>query len=201
MLGVGILSSMAHADGSPTVDGLRLRVDELLLRPWEGADVDAVLAACQDAGIQRWTRVPSPYTRRDAEQFVLESAPHELASGQGIPLGVFAAGSGRLLGAVGLHGLRATVDPELGWWLAPTARGHGVATRAVRALVVAALRDHALPRVTAWIDVVNVASRRVAERAGLRFEGVARQGLVLQGRRADWAVYAAVRADLDGLSG
>jgi RimJ/RimL family protein N-acetyltransferase len=49
----------------PTLSGPRVR-----LRPWRPDDVDAVTAACQDPEVQRWTRVPVPYARSDAEAFV-----------------------------------------------------------------------------------------------------------------------------------
>jgi hypothetical protein len=55
--------------GQPTLTGARVR-----LRPWRADDADAVLAACQDAEIQRWTEVPVPYRREHAEGFVGEGS-------------------------------------------------------------------------------------------------------------------------------
>ena len=44
-----------------------LRDGDLVLRPKRPEDADALTAACQDPEIPRWTFVPSPYTRADAE--------------------------------------------------------------------------------------------------------------------------------------
>jgi RimJ/RimL family protein N-acetyltransferase len=42
------------------------------LRPWRDSDLSAIVAACQDPEIGRWTRVPSPYGEADARAFLLE---------------------------------------------------------------------------------------------------------------------------------
>ena len=57
-----------------------LRDDDLVLRPKRPDDADAITAACQDPEIARWTFVPSPYTRADAEHFIAISA-EEAAAG------------------------------------------------------------------------------------------------------------------------
>ena len=56
-------------DARPTlIDG------DLVLRPWQLADADAVYEACQDPIIQMYTTVPVPYTREHAEAFVTSRA-------------------------------------------------------------------------------------------------------------------------------
>ena len=47
-----------------------LRDGEFVLRPKRPDDADALTAACQDPEISRWTLVPSPYTRADANRFI-----------------------------------------------------------------------------------------------------------------------------------
>jgi RimJ/RimL family protein N-acetyltransferase len=47
------------------MDPFEITVDELLLRPWQADDADAVYRACQDPDIQRWTTVPRPYGRHE----------------------------------------------------------------------------------------------------------------------------------------
>ena len=183
----------------PDPEPLALRVDELLLRSWRPDDVAAVHAACQDPAIPRWTRIPSPYTWRDAEEWVLETAPHLWATGRGAHTAVTEAASGGLLGAVGLAPLDAPHGrAEIGYWLTARARGRGVATRATRALASWGLRTRHLHRVELFADVRNLASRRVAERAGFRFEGVARRYEDSGAGRGDAAVYSMVTTDLPG---
>jgi predicted carbohydrate-binding protein with CBM5 and CBM33 domain len=61
---------MAPARGPQPV----LTGSKVVLRPWTADDANEVFAACQDAEIQRWTTVPSPYTFDDAVGYVTEVA-------------------------------------------------------------------------------------------------------------------------------
>ena len=167
------------------------------LRPWSAGDVDGVLAACQDAGVQRWTRVPSPYRREDAVAFVGSFAPQEWRSQRGVHLAVTSTADAALLGSCGL----VAVDPvdlvaEVGYWVVAPARGRGLAVRAARLLAAWALSAGGLGRLEIRLEPENVASRRVAERLGFRLEGVLRGRLLLRGTRRDVAVYGLLAEDL-----
>ena len=186
---------MRQATGSP-ITPVELRVDDLLLRPWREDDVDAVWTACQDAEIQRWTTVPSPYTRDDAEWWIGGSA-ERWASGEATFACVDAhAGTGELLASFGLHDGGAEGGPMIGYWVAEAARGRGIATRGVRRIVEWALKDLQIPRVRWAAYVGNYASREVAERAGFVLEGTLRQGLVQRGERRDAWIGSMVATDL-----
>ncbi len=86
-----------------------------------------------------------------------------------------APGRSSVWGEVGMRGF----DPvarraEVGWWLAPHARGRGVAAAAVDLLVGWALAPPLdLRQVWARIDPANEASARVARHAGFRRLGIA----------------------------
>jgi ribosomal-protein-alanine N-acetyltransferase len=69
-----------------------------------------------------------------------------------------------------VRGLRATRRHTVGYYVASAARGRGVATAALGALVQIALHDVGLVRVVVDIDPGNVASRHVVERNGFRSE-------------------------------
>jgi RimJ/RimL family protein N-acetyltransferase len=184
---------MHQATRSP-IGPVELRVDELLLRPWRKDDVDAVWKACQDPDIQRWTTVPSPYTRDDAELWIGGSA-ERWASAEPT-FACVDAGTGALLASFGLHDGGDEGGPMVGYWVAGMARGRGIATRGVRRIVEWALKDLQVPRVRWAAYVGNYTSREVAERAGFVLEGTLRQGLVQRGERRDAWIGSMVAADL-----
>jgi len=184
-----------HQPAASPIGPVELRVDDLLLRPWRGSDVEAVWKACQDPDIQRWTTVPSPYTRADAEWWVGGSAEH-WASGQAT-FACVDAGSGRLLGSFGLHGVGDEGGPMIGYWVAGDARGRDIATRGVRRVVEWAFSDLQLPRIRWAAFVGNYASRAVAERAGFVLEGTVRQGLNQRGERRDAWIGSMLPTDLE----
>jgi RimJ/RimL family protein N-acetyltransferase len=101
------MSQLQWPSAPPTLSDGFLR-----LRAWEPADADAVFAACQDSGIQRWTTVPAPYERHHAVDFVADHAVSQWALGTGAPLAVATAHAGKVIGSCGLV---AVDGRNLGW--------------------------------------------------------------------------------------
>jgi ribosomal-protein-serine acetyltransferase len=83
---------------------------------------------------------------------------------------------GELVGVV-FHIRPDTINKqvEVGYWLAESARGKGVATRAVRAFIDVTIRDLGFNRVNIRVAPSNKPSLALAERLGLKPEGVSRQ--------------------------
>ena len=84
---------------------------------------------------------------------------------------------------------------EIGYAVAPAARGRGVARRSVELLTGWGFDRLGLIRLVLDIDVRNPASERVAERCGYRREGVRRSAYFKEGRRADVGVWSRLRDD------
>ncbi|WP_375432546.1 GNAT family N-acetyltransferase [uncultured Friedmanniella sp.] len=94
----------------------------------------------------------------------------------------------------GLPGGRATA----GYAVRPSARGRGVATHALRALTDFGWTFPDLHRIELYIEPDNIGSRRTAEQAGYRHEGLLRQHQEIGGRRRDMCLYARLREVADG---
>jgi RimJ/RimL family protein N-acetyltransferase len=90
---------------------------------------------------------------------------------------IFSRSSGQLLGSVG--GAIEKHRMQFGYCLARDAWGHGYATEAARAFVVAALEIPEIGRIQAFCDVENRASAHVLEKIGLEREGTLRRYMVL----------------------
>jgi RimJ/RimL family protein N-acetyltransferase len=165
-----------------------VRTDRLVLRPYRPDDEDAVFRACRDAEIQRWiSALPLPYTTAVAREWVCGQAPRERAEGRGMPTAVEA--DGEFVGSAGCHLVSGRLGPEVGYWIAPWARGRGYAAEAARALADWALGLGA-PRVHLYADVRNTASQAVARRAGFTQEGVVRSCLDYRdGTRGDAVLF------------
>ena len=169
----------------------------VVLRPMQDRDIDAVVAACQDPEIPRWTTVPSPYRREHALSWHMVQDAKRRA-GEAIFLIVADAQTDVLLGAIDVRVQNADQKRgEIGYWLAPEARGRGAITRAVVLLSRWALNGMGLGRVTVLAHPENEASQRVAERAGFVREGLLRDYALRAGVREDMIMYSLLPRDLE----
>ncbi|GAB2487965.1 GNAT family N-acetyltransferase [Jatrophihabitans fulvus] len=148
---------------------LELGDERVVLRPWRPDDAARVHAVMQDRSMHDFLVLPDPYTPGDARDFVTRTGHEGRVDGTGLGCAVVERASGTVVGAAALR--ISGYHPEVGFWVAPDARGHGWATAATTLLTGFAL-DHGLGRVGLFCDVRNVASASTALRAGFRFEGV-----------------------------
>jgi RimJ/RimL family protein N-acetyltransferase len=161
------------------------------VRPWSSADANWVFEACQDPDIQRWTRVPVPYTEGDASGFVSELSPTNWKNQRGAHFAVVDAVTSQGLGSVGVqaHDLASGVG-EAGYWTAPDARGIGSTTRALGLLTVWAFERGGFVRLELLIEETNTKSKAVAERTGYVCEGVLAKKVWKHGDHRNVALYA-----------
>jgi RimJ/RimL family protein N-acetyltransferase len=106
--------------------------------------------------------------------------------------------SGVIVGSCGLNQFsEINRFANLGYWVRTSCTGKGYATRATRLLARHGLIDLELARIEITMSIENEASRRVAERAGARHEGIMRSRLLLHGRQHDAHLFSLVRADVE----
>ncbi|MCA2222175.1 GNAT family N-acetyltransferase [Nonomuraea aurantiaca] len=164
----------------------------LVLRSPSDSDAEAIARACDDPVTARFLYVlPSPYTLRDARDY-LRAAERKWADG-GAEFAI--TENGRYVGAIGVQPPDPWGVAQIGYLAAPWARGKGVVTKATRA-VTEWLFDHGVERVELHAVVENIASLRVAYKAGFQEEGRRRDAKVQRdGRRTDVITLARLRRD------
>jgi RimJ/RimL family protein N-acetyltransferase len=175
----------------PLIDG------ETALRPWRDSDLRAIVAACQDPEVPRWTRVPSPYGESDARAYLLQRH-HLLDAGAGAPFAIVSTGDDdHLLGSIALIEFNWEQErAEVGYWLARDARGQGHVTRAVRLICAWGFERLRLARVALLAATGNAASQRVAERAGFTREAVLRSYMRTADGRQDMVAFSLLSSEL-----
>ena len=150
------------------------------------SDVDRIAELCADPAIARWTTVPSPYRREHALGFVTSVVPDGWASGR---VCTWAVRTGDVLvGMISLGDIHQHRG-EIGFWLAPEARGRGVMSEATQLVLdygFAPAPEGLALREIVWRALAgNAASAAVARRAGFRWEGVVAEGAEQRGERFD----------------
>jgi RimJ/RimL family protein N-acetyltransferase len=142
----------------------------------------------------RFTRVPEPVPP-DFAQAWLGIYEEERRTGTREAFAIVGDG-GQFLGlALAPKIDRETRTAELGYVVAPGARGRGVATEALRRLTTWAFEELGMLRLELLISVDNAASKKVAERCGYVREGVLRSAYFKQGRREDTEIWSRLVTD------
>lgn len=172
-------------DGPP-VPGGPLGSDRpvIRLRPLREDDEAAVARSVLDPDLIRWTTTPHPYPEDGFAEW-LADARRGWQDATGVTWAIADPADDDYLGAIDLR-LDGEAGAEVGYAVAPWARGRGVATAAL----VTACRwgfDVAGVDVVLWLAFAgNEVSRRTARRAGFRvLDGVVRRGLAQRGERRD----------------
>lgn len=169
--------------------------DRFVLRAWELGDLPLVREASSDEYIPLITTVPMSYSPAAGEAFVRRQW-ERASTGGGYPFVIVRIQDGRPLGTVGLWVRdRGEGRASLGYWLAKSARGHGIAAEALRAVVRWALGDLRIPRLQLYVEPWNVASQRTAERVGFQREGVLRSWQQVGEQRRDMIMYSMLGVD------
>lgn len=160
--------------------------DAIVLRPWVPGDISEVVRCCNDELVARFIPViPVPYTDDDARVWIERSVAEDELN-----LAITDAATGAVLGAVGVGLNDDPAIAEIGYWLAPEARGRGIATRALRLLSSWSLHELGIARLQLTTDVENDASQRVADRGGFRREGILRAWMDRRGERRDAVMFS-----------
>jgi RimJ/RimL family protein N-acetyltransferase len=177
-----------------------LVTERLVLRPFEAADAADVHAVWNEEAYLRFAPIGLPTAGADLQtaiEWCTSGVEERRRGGQAASFAVQPRAGGRLVGHVALFGTDWTaMVTEIHYWTAPWARGNGYAAEAVRAVASWALTTQGFARISLTAVMDNVASQRVAEAAGFRYEGTLRNAALTRAGRGDYALYSLIPRDL-----
>ena len=185
------MKSRVHA-----VDPVVLRGRRVVLRTLSENDFEGwseVRTRCHD-WLVPWeprvagTQLPAEDLRNFAARCSLRERERQLGTGFGF--GIFVGG--RFAGELTLSSIQRGPfqTAYVGYWIDEALAGQGYVPEAVVACLRFAFTELALHRVEISIIPRNAASRRVVEKLGIRFEGIAERLLSIDGVWEDHARYA-----------
>jgi RimJ/RimL family protein N-acetyltransferase len=175
-----------------------------VLRSWMPGDG----AALREAAVSSYEHLKATMPWADAEQTV-HQAEHLVRAmrarwllREDFAIALWNADETRVLGGSGLHlreGPLHTGQAEIGMWIRASEAGAGLGTRVLKAVVDWAFTAWPFERLSWKCNATNVASQRVAQKAGFTFEGVIRgeyDAVNPAVRREGWA-YSLLETDWD----
>jgi [ribosomal protein S5]-alanine N-acetyltransferase len=177
----------------------RLTGENVTLRPWHERDAPMLTRAFAIADIAASMRPPVPVGMRGARQWI--NARRTMpARHRGASYAIVAAGDGEAVGSVELRARgRGGHTLEVGYWLMPAGRGHGVGREAVGLACDWAFERTHTDSIVAIIDAANDPSQRLVSALGF----ACRERLDSNdGWTGDWLLFERARhARADGSGG
>jgi RimJ/RimL family protein N-acetyltransferase len=196
-------SAATFPEGSHS-EALQRQVDltdgVIALRPFNLADLLALYSATRESvdllcAWMTWCR--PDYSLEDCRSFLAQAAA-DWETGSKYNFAITDPQNRCLYGSITLNHLnRSHRSANVGYWVRQRQAGRGIASRALRLLIAEfGLRGLGLNRLEIVVPEGNLASQRVAQKAGAKFEGLLRRKLVLNGEAFDGVMYSLLPMDL-----
>jgi [ribosomal protein S5]-alanine N-acetyltransferase len=171
---------------------MEILFERIVLRPWTLSDAPQLALIADNKRItdNLRDRVPSPYTLRDAQDWI------NLIMPENTPTKNFAITlDNEVIGSIGIVSkddiYRKNV--EIGFFLSENYWGRGITTKAIKAIVTYAFNTFDVVRVYAEVFFDNKASRRALEKAGFKLEATLKQNIIKNGIIQDSCIYSVLR--------
>ncbi len=182
---------------------VRLETERMYLRPPMHGDFRAWSSLRHDsrAFLSPWEPTwAADHLARKAFTNRVYWAQRSITNGNDVPLFMFRRADDVLLGAITLSNIRRgpAQAGTTGYWIGQPYARHGYMKEAIEAVVHYAFRTLDLSRIEAGCLPENTASRRLLEKCGYKYEGVAQSYLQIDGRWRNHVLYANLRGDRRG---
>ncbi|MCK4449432.1 MAG: GNAT family N-acetyltransferase [Anaerolineae bacterium] len=172
-----------------------LETERLLLRKMILSDAEDLFEYASDPEVAKYTTWQAHESIEDTKCF-LNSVMDQHKNRHVAPWGVIHKGDKKLIGTCGfvywdLHNSRA----EIAYALSRKYWRKGYMTEAVREVTTFGFRTMELNRIEARCKTENIASARVMEKAGMKFEGILRQHMFAKGTYHDLKIYSILKEE------
>ena len=172
----------------------QLHTPRLVLRALDLNDADDILAYAADPEVAQYTLWSTHTSIEESRRFIAW-----LTSGSIACWALVHPDTSYVIGTSALHSYHTQHQrAEIAFHLAKAFWGQGYATEAARAVIRAGFMHYGLNRIEGTCMLGNVASARVMEKVGMRFEGLLRQYVWAKDAFHDLKLYAILRADTQG---
>ncbi len=177
---------------------MQLCSDRIYIRPLQISDTKALLdlrVRNRDFLRPFEPRHSDAHFTFQGQKELVEKAIQNWESGTGYGFGIFLMSTDQLLGRVNLSNVvrGAWQNCTIGYFLDERHNGQGFATEAVRLAVYFAFEHADLHRVQGAVMPRNLASIRVLQKVGFRYEGVAEYYLQINGKWEHHNIYSLTR--------
>lgn len=170
------------------------------LRPYRDEDADSQFEAARESIPQMSPWMPwchRDYSIQESREWIT-SCFENWEKGIAYNFAITDASTGRYLGGCGLNDMHREFGiANLGYWVRTSATRKGVATTTTLLLADFGIKELKLQRIEIVVDVDNIASQRVADKAGATREGILRNRVTQYGKPTDAVMFSLIPRDLN----
>ena len=161
---------------------------DFILRPWKADDLASLVKYANNPNISNFLtdKFPHPYTEENGKAFIAFATDDN-------PIHIFAIDiNGEAVGGIGIHPQSDVQqkNAELGYWLGEPFWGNGIITKAILQIVDFGFKTYSINRIFARPYGTNLASKKVLEKAGFKFEAKFEKTFYKNGEFLDELVYS-----------
>jgi len=178
---------------------LKSEKGQIILRPPMMEDAENICDAVQVSKpeLMPWMDWCRPDFSIEVPLEWLKNQPQDWEQGNNYQFVIIDIESHQFLGGCGINHINQYyLIANLGYWVRSDRHGEGIATEATKLIALFGFQHIGLRRIELVTGVENWASRRVAEKAGGRFEGILRRRLKLGDKNIDAAMHSLILDDL-----
>ena len=187
-------------ENKPSRKNTILTDGKISLRPYRQEDATLLYEAVRESitELSAWMAwAHREYSIKESRAWIKQK-PGQWQQGLEYDFAIFDAGDGTYLGGCGLNRIdHANRMVNLGYWVRSSRTGRNIATSATLLLACWGFEKLGLQRIEIMAAIDNAPSRRVAEKAGAKVEGILRNRMTLNGRLHDAVMHSLVPGDLD----
>ena len=158
------------------------------LRPFSMNDLDELAKYANNRNISNFLMdaFPNPYSKQDGIDFIEKILKFEPARNFVIDF------EGQFSGGIGIHPQEDIfkLNAELGYYVAEPFWGKGIATEAVKQMIIYGFENFDINRIFARPFGNNPASKRVLEKAGMSLEATFEKTIIKNDELLDELIYA-----------
>lgn len=170
-----------------------IHTNRLTIRPLTMADDTTIYAYGSDPEVTKYVIFPTHQSIEDSRSFI-SLVLDEYANKKPSALGIELKSDKTLIGTIGyLNWSDDHKRIEIGYAISRKYWDQGYVSEAVKASIDFLFHHSDLIRIEARCKVQNIASSRVMEKAGMKYEGILRKHIFSKGEHHDMKMYSILR--------
>ena len=174
-----------------------LKTDRLILRRLTLDDVDAMFDNwASSSNVTRFMTWPA-HRNKDITKMVLTDWVNSYEKLDYYQWGIVLKDSLTLIGAISIVNINEEdKSVEVGYCIGEEWWNQGIVTEALQRIIKFFFEEININRVEAYHDIRNIASGRVMQKSGMKFEGTLRQAYRFKSGIADAHIYSILKSDI-----